>query len=204
MNECGLPIAEVGLGSSENDRKAECEFGDMLDPVELVTAHGVAHLDSSSSVSGSPKIAEAGEGSDSLSGGGGVPFAWHDTLAAKRILSRLAAADVSIVPETPIAGPRFFRWSAGAKHELLEDIRSEFIAERFGCDFMQACEQGRAREYLDLYNATPTVADALADRFGSPSRFGRPSERLIDCDRGAAANAAWQREQAATPAAKVA
>jgi len=131
-------------------------------------------------------------------------FQWHETLAAKRILSRLAAADVSIVPETPIIGARFYRWSAGAKHELLEDIRSEFIAERFGCAFLTACHEGRVRDYLDLYNATPSVSDVLAERFGSPSRFGRPTDRLIDCDKGAAANAAWQSEQASALAAKVA
>lgn len=120
---------------------------------------------------------------------------WHEAPAAAAILSGLTPAHVSIVPRTPIVGPRFYEWTAGEVDERLYEVRRAFVDAAFGKAFADCYTDDERRAYLACDMHYESVADALRGLFGAP--WGVPTDRLIDCDRGAAVNAAWRRGQVA-------
>lgn len=120
----------------------------------------------------------------------GAEMAWHATPAATAILASLTPAHVSIAARTPIIGPRFYEWSAGEIDEQLAELRRAHVAAAFGKAFTACATDDERHAYLAFDRHHDSVGEALRSVFGSPGRWGRPSELLIDCDKGAAVNAA--------------
>lgn len=121
---------------------------------------------------------------------------WQDQPAAVAILRGITPAHVHLVPRTPVVGPRYTEWSAGELDEQLYELRRSFVAGQFGRNFADCVTEADCRDYLEFDARFPTVAETLRKVFGSPERWGPPTDRVIDCDRGAAVNAAFRAEAA--------
>jgi hypothetical protein len=116
-------------------------------------------------------------------------YPWWREGKASALLARVTHADVHPVVRTPIMGDRHYRWSAGARHEVLEKLRGEAIDRTFGCTFAEAEKQGRAMAYIAHTDNFPEVDEVLAELFGNPlalfgapGRFGDSTPALIRWD----------------------
>lgn len=122
---------------------------------------------------------------------------WHETGEAAAILAALTPAHVHLVARTPIIGARYHEWVAPEHDEALYELRRAFIAESFGKSFAACTNDDERRAYLEFDALHENVGEVLCGLFGSPERLGRPSDLLIDCDRGVGVTAAWRREERA-------
>lgn len=123
-----------------------------------------------------------------------APQHWHDSPEARVILRGLTPAHVSIRTITPIVGPRYQSWTAGETDELLDEMRRAYIVAGYGKSFAECVNDDERRAYLEFDATHENVDEVLRGLFGTPGRWGRPSDLLIDCDRGAGATSAWRRE----------
>jgi hypothetical protein len=103
---------------------------------------------------------------------------WPTTPQAAAILSRITPDDLHVVTERPIVGPDYLALSPITEGmlgwwEALEAERHNATNAAFGVTFGEAQDAGRAVAWIEFYKTVPTVADALADRFGDPRVYGR-------------------------------
>jgi hypothetical protein len=119
---------------------------------------------------------------------------WQDQPAAAALLRSLTPADVHIVARTPVIGPRFNEWAAPEHDDALYELRRAFVAARFGGSFTDCQTDTECRAYLREDARHDSVAEVLRSIFGPAERFGRATERVIDCDRAVGANERFRTE----------
>lgn len=96
---------------------------------------------------------------------------WHHTAPARRIIASLTAADLHLNVHTPVIGPKSYYWTAGEKSEALAAIRKASLEREFGT-FDEAYARDGAKALMAAHDATPTVADVLAELLGEPPVLG--------------------------------
>lgn len=124
---------------------------------------------------------------------------WNTTPQAQAVLAGINPAALRIVRRTPPIGPTYFAWGTdNAVGERLQALREAHVAELTGTTFADTPDRGA---WLEAYEATPSVEDALNARFLDPDGlaaawgyFGRSDAAAVE-----AMNRAWQAECAGRP-----
>lgn len=122
-----------------------------------------------------------------------MTYPWHHHPSARSILAHTTAAHVYIKVVTPVVGPREYAWSAGGRHEDLEQARVK-IFRQFHGTYQEAYERGEADKHcLMIAELYPTVEQVLADKFGDPAEmFGVPDTFEVQAVR---VNSLWKQMQ---------
>lgn len=124
---------------------------------------------------------------------------WNTTPQAQAVLSSINPALLRIVRRTPPIGPDYFAWGTDtAFGERLQALREAAVVEQLGCTFADATDRSA---WLDAYEATASVEDALNARFGDPDGYAAAWGYFGRSDNDAVhrMNAAWQAECAGRP-----
>lgn len=124
---------------------------------------------------------------------------WNTTPQAQAVLSSINPASLHIVRRTPPIGPAYFAWGTdNAFGERLQALREAHVAELTGTIFADTPDRGA---WLDAYEKTGSVEEALSARFGDPDGlaaawgyFGRSDNDAVH-----RMNEAWQAECAGRP-----
>jgi hypothetical protein len=119
-----------------------------------------------------------------------ITAAWNEAPEARAILRSLTPADVHIAVRTPIVGDRYHEWVAPYHEDALYDLRRAHIARLFGKSFADCRTDDERRGYLEFDARHETIAEVLRGIFGAP--WDRPTDRVIDCDKGVGANQRWR------------
>lgn len=124
---------------------------------------------------------------------------WNTLPTAQAILKGIKPADLRIVRRVQPIGPTYFAWSTDtAFGERLQALREAAVVEQLGTTFADAHDRGA---WLDAYEATASVEDALNARFGDPDGYASAWGYFGRSDNDAVLrmNAAWQGECAGRP-----
>lgn len=129
---------------------------------------------------------------------------WNTTPAATALIAAINPADLIIVRRVRPIGPDYFAWSTENETcDALQLLREAEVTETTGATFATTDDRGA---WLDAYNATSSVGDALNQRFGDPEAFAAAWGLYGRCDTAATLrmNDIWQAECARAAAVKVA
>lgn len=96
---------------------------------------------------------------------------WYETPVAAAALAAFEIDELFLSRPLVVMGDDCLHFT-GDGIEALGEIRSDYVADLFGATWREACDAGRANEYLDLEATVPSVDAAMAASFGDPRRFG--------------------------------
>lgn len=102
----------------------------------------------------------------------GLSSVWHRTPEAAAIIRRLPESEVAAVKQLaiPVDYEVYHPLSdrAGKALDRLEQLRTDAVSAEIGYDFaatQEPYDDARARAWVALYSAAPTVFDVLRDAF---------------------------------------